>query len=111
MNFIYLTIYYAVHTTVYVYLLFFIKLSLSKNKCYKIVSQLVVETLKGNNITQEGIYSLYNSIADNFKEYDLDTEYCVNIYKYVVCESRDMSDGSGAYIILLKLIIILFTWS
>jgi hypothetical protein len=37
------------------------------------ISQLVVETLKGNNIAQEGIYSLYNSIADNFKEYDLDT--------------------------------------
>jgi hypothetical protein len=46
---------------------------------------LVVETLKGNNIAQEGIYSLYNSIADNFKEYDLDTEYCLNIYKYFVC--------------------------
>ena len=30
--------------------------SLSKNKCYKIINQLVVETLKGNNITQEGIY-------------------------------------------------------
>ena len=27
-----------------------------KNKCYKIINQLVVETLKGNNITQEGIY-------------------------------------------------------
>ena len=97
MHFIYLTIYYAVHTTVYVHLLLFIKLRLSKNKCYKIISQLV-ETLKGNNITQEGIYSLYNSIADNFKEYDLGTAYCVNIYKYVVCESRDMYDGSGAYI-------------
>ena len=72
MNFIIITIYYAVHTTVYVYLLLFIKLNLSKNKCYKIISQLV-ETLKGNNITQEGIYSLYNSIADNCKEYDLDT--------------------------------------
>jgi Golgi nucleoside diphosphatase len=88
----------CVHTTVYVYLLVFIKLSLSKNKCYKIISQLV-ETLKGNNITQEGIYSLYKYIADNFKEYDLDTEYCINIYKYFVCESRDMSDGSGAYIL------------
>jgi hypothetical protein len=44
----------------------------------------------------------------NFKEDDLDTEYCLNIYKYVVCESRDMSDGSGAYIILLKLKTILF---
>jgi hypothetical protein len=63
------------------------------------INQLVVETL---NITQEGIYSLYNFVTDNFKEYDLDTEYCLNIYKYFVCESRDMSDGSGAYIILLK---------
>jgi hypothetical protein len=33
-----------------------IKLSLSKNKGCKIINQLVVETLKGNNITQEGIY-------------------------------------------------------
>ena len=40
----------------YVYLLLFIKLSLPKNKCYKIINQLVVETLKDNNITQEGIY-------------------------------------------------------
>jgi hypothetical protein len=56
--------------------------------------------------------SLYNLVTDNFKEYDLDTEYCLNIhvYKYFVCESRDMSDGSGAYIILLKLKTILFTW-
>ena len=51
--------------------------------------------------------SLYNLVTDNFKEYDLDTEYCLN--KYFVCESRDMSDGSGAYIILLKLKTILFT--
>ena len=42
--------------------------------------------------------SLYNLVTDNFKEYDLDTEYCLNIYKYFVYESRDMSDGSGAYI-------------
>ena len=74
MNFIYLTINYAVHTIcTFVYLLLFIKLSLSKNKCYKIINQFVVETLKGNNITQEGIYSLYNFVTDNFKEYDLDT--------------------------------------
>jgi len=57
------------------------------------------------------IYSLYNFVTVDFKEYDLDTEYCLNIYKYVVCESRYMSDGSGAYIILLKLKTILFTWS
>jgi hypothetical protein len=63
----------------YVYLLLFIK--------------LVVETFKGNNITQEGIYSLHNFVTDNFKEYDLDTEYCLNIYKYFVYESRDMSGG------------------
>ena len=37
-------------------MLLFIKLSLSKNKCYNIINQLVVETLKGNTITQEGIY-------------------------------------------------------
>jgi hypothetical protein len=52
--------------------------------------------------------SLYNFVTDNFKEYDLDTEYCLDIYKYVVCESRDISDRSGAYIILLELITILF---
>jgi hypothetical protein len=73
--------------------------------------------------------SLYNLVTDNFKEYDFDTEYCLNIYiwyhastvlfpikkilnidKYVICESRDMSDESGTYIILLKLKTILFTW-
>ena len=58
MNFIDLTIYYAVHTTVYVYLLLFIKLSLSKNKCYKIINQLVVETLKGNNYTRRNTFSV-----------------------------------------------------
>ena len=40
----------------YVYLLLFIKLSLSKINAIKLFNQLVVETLKGNNITQEGIY-------------------------------------------------------
>jgi hypothetical protein len=35
----------------------------------------------------------------------------LNIDKYFVCESRDMSDESGPYIILLKLKTILFTWS
>ena len=40
----------------YVYLLLFIKLSLSKINAMEIINQLVVETLKGNNITQEGIY-------------------------------------------------------
>jgi hypothetical protein len=35
----------------------------------------------------------------------------LNIDKYFVCESRDIqSDESGAYIILLKLKTILFTW-
>jgi hypothetical protein len=34
----------------------------------------------------------------------------LNIDKYVECESRDMSDESGTYIILLKLKIILFNW-
>ena len=34
----------------------------------------------------------------------------LNIDKYFVCESRDMSDESGTYIILLKLKTILFTW-
>ena len=68
--------------------------------------------------------SLYNLVTDNFKEYDFDTEYCLNIPlycafsnekilnidKYFVCESRDMYDESGTYIILLKLKTILFTW-
>ena len=39
----------------YVYLLLFIKLSLSKINAITLFNQLVVETLKGNNITQEGI--------------------------------------------------------
>jgi hypothetical protein len=99
-----------VHTTVYVYLLLFIKLSLSKINAIKLLTSLLLKLLKVI-ITQEGIYSLYNFVTDNFKEYDIDTEYCLNIYKYFVCESRDMSDGSGAYIILLKLKTILFTWS
>ena len=34
----------------------------------------------------------------------------LNIDRYVVCESRNMSDESGTYIILLKLKTILFTW-
>ena len=70
--------------------------------------------------------SLYNLVTDNFKEYDFDTEialiyisrlYCafsnkkiLKIDKYFVCESRDMSDERGTYIILLKLKTILFTW-
>jgi hypothetical protein len=58
MNFIDLTISYVVHTTVYVYLLLFIKLSLSKNICYNIINQLVVETLKGNNYTRRNIFSV-----------------------------------------------------
>ena len=87
MNFIDLTIYYAVHTTVYVYLLLFIKLSLSKINAIKLLTSLLLKLLKVI-ITQEGIYSLYNFVTDNFKEYDIDTEYCLNIYKYFVCESR-----------------------
>jgi hypothetical protein len=85
MNFIDLTIYYAVHTTVYVYLLLFIKLILSKINAIKLLTSLLLKLWKVI-ITQEGIYSLYNFVTDNFKEYDIDTEYCV-------CESRDMSDG------------------
>jgi hypothetical protein len=54
--------------------------------------------------------SMQTIVTNNFKEYDLDTEYCFNIYTYFVCESRDMFDGSDAYIILLKLKTILFTW-
>jgi hypothetical protein len=65
-----------------------------------------------HTLHQEGTHSLYNFVTDNFKEYDLDTEYCLNIDKYLVCEGRDMiSVGSGPYIILLKLKTILFTWS
>ena len=61
---------------------------------------------------EEGTHSLCNCVTDNFKEYDLDTEYCLNIDKYLVCETRDViSDGSSAYIIRLRLKIIVFTWS
>jgi hypothetical protein len=60
MNFVDLTIYYAVHTTVYVYLLLFIKLSLSKINAIKLslTTELVVETLNGNNYTRRNIFSL-----------------------------------------------------
>jgi hypothetical protein len=34
----------------------------------------------------------------------------IEYYEYFVCKSRDMSDESGTYIILLKLKTILFTW-
>jgi hypothetical protein len=34
--------------------------------------------------------SLYNFVTDNFKEYDVFAEYCLNIDNYFVCESRDM---------------------
>ena len=110
----------------YVYLLLFIKLSLSKNKCYKIINQLVVETLKGNNITQEGKYAciilsqiILKSMISilNIALIYISRLYCafsnkkiLNIDKYFVCESRDMSDESGTYIILFKLKTILFTW-
>jgi hypothetical protein len=71
-----------------------------------------LKLLKVITLHEEGIYFLYNFVTDNFKEYDLDTEYCLNIDKYFACESEDvMSDGSGAYIIRLRLNINLFTWS
>jgi hypothetical protein len=61
---------------------------------------------------EEGIYSRYNFVTDNFKEYNLDIEYCLNIDKYVACEDRYMmSCENGTYIILLKLKTILITWS
>jgi hypothetical protein len=49
------------------------------NKCYKIINQLVVGTLKGNNYTRRNIFSVY-FVTDNFKEYDLDTEYINMLY-------------------------------
>ena len=70
--------------------------------------------------------SLYNLVTDNFKSMIsilnialiyISRLYCafsnkkiLNIDKYFVCESRDMSDESGTYIILFKLKTILFTW-
>jgi hypothetical protein len=79
MNIIYLTTFlYLLCRAYYMYMYicyYLLNSVFLKNKCYKIINQLVVETLKGNNITQEGIYSLYNFVRDNFKEYDLDTEY------------------------------------
>jgi hypothetical protein len=54
MNFIYLTINYAVHTICISVIIYYSQSFL--NRCYKIINQHVVETLKGNNITQEGIY-------------------------------------------------------
>ena len=63
--------------------------------------------------------SLYNLVADNFKRVcfrywllpvRFPIKKILNIDKYFVCESRDVSDESGTYIILLKLKTILFTW-
>ena len=48
------------------------------------INQLVVETLKGNNYTRRNIFSVY-FVTDNFKEYDLDTEY-INM-SYVKAEA------------------------
>ena len=121
MNFIYLTINYAVHT-----ICISVIIQSFQNKCYKIINQLVVETLKGNNITQEGIYVciilsqiILKSMISilNIALIYISSLYCafsnkkiLNIDRYVVCESRNMSDESGTYIILLKLKTILFTW-
>jgi hypothetical protein len=69
MNFIYLTTFlYLLCRAYYMYMYicyYLLNSVFLKNKCYKIINQLVVETLKGNNITQEGIYILYNFVTDN----------------------------------------------
>ena len=70
----------------YVYLLLFIKLSLSKINAIKLLI-------------------IYHASTVLFP-----IKKILNIDKYFVCESRDMSDESGTYIILLKLKTILFTW-
>ena len=90
----------------YVYLLLFTKLSLSKINAIQLLTSLLLKLEKVITLHKKKYMSLYNLVTDNFKEYDFDTEYCL----YFVCESRDMSDESGTYIILLKLKTILFTW-
>ena len=72
MNFIYLTINYAVHTT---YLFLLIKLSLSKMNAIKLLTSLLLKFLKVIILHKKEYMSLYNLVTDNFKEYDFDTEY------------------------------------
>ena len=63
----------------YVDLLLFIKLSLSKINAIQLLTSLL---LKLNIITlhKKEYMSLYNLVTDNVKEYDFDTDYCLNIY-------------------------------
>jgi hypothetical protein len=42
-----------------------------------IESKSLILTLKDK---KREYMSLYNLVTDNFKEYDFDTEYCLNIY-------------------------------
>ena len=62
-NFLYLTIYYAIHNTS----------AQNLSKINAMINPLVVESLTVNNTTRRrNIYYLYNFVPNNFIECDLD---------------------------------------
>ena len=50
--------------------------------------------MEGVIITQKGIYSLYNFVTDNFKEYDLDILNIALIYINIL-QGRIQGGGGG----------------
>ena len=61
-------------------MLLFIKLSLSKINAIKLLTSLLLKLQKVITLHKKEYMSLYNLVTDNFKEYDFDTEYFLNIY-------------------------------
>jgi hypothetical protein len=64
----------------YLYLLLFTKLSLSKINAIKLLTSLLLKLWKVITLHKKEYMTLYNLVTDNFKEYDFETEYCLNIY-------------------------------
>ena len=61
-------------------MLLVIKLNLSKINAIKLLTSLLLKLQKIITLHKKEYMSLYNLVTDNFKEYDFDTEYCLNIY-------------------------------
>jgi hypothetical protein len=61
-------------------MLLVIKLNLSKINAIKLLTSLLLKLQKIITLHKKEYMSLYNLVPDNFKEYDFDTEYCLNIY-------------------------------
>ena len=61
-------------------MLLLIKLSLSKINAIKLLTSLLLKLQKVITLHKKEYMSLYNLVTDNFKEYDFDTEYFLNIY-------------------------------